>query len=68
MRRQLKFVQDKRLIKRARRDAKLTQTQAGKLAGYSLRTWQMWERGESLMRVSVYEFFQKALRDRDTKE
>jgi DNA-binding transcriptional regulator YiaG len=34
-------------LKTARRKAKLTQSQAAKLAGVKLRTWQEWEQGRA---------------------
>lgn len=44
-------------IKRARKMYKLTQTEAARLIGYSLRSWQEWEGGRRKMRSVVLDAF-----------
>lgn len=41
----------------ARKAAGLTQTQAAKLVGVTLRAWQYWEAGERTMPTSAWELF-----------
>jgi DNA (cytosine-5)-methyltransferase 1 len=44
-------------IKQARKEAGLTQKQAGELVHVEVRTWQKWEYGERPMSAAVWELF-----------
>ena len=44
-------------IKQARQAAGLTQTEAAKLVGVALRTWQHWEGGDRKMSAPVWKLF-----------
>ncbi|WP_347990093.1 hypothetical protein [Methylomonas sp. AM2-LC] len=44
-------------IKKARKDAGLTQTKAAVLIYKDLRTWQYWEKGEREMDIALFELF-----------
>jgi DNA-binding XRE family transcriptional regulator len=46
-----------RLVLRARKEAGLTQKEAGELIGCSRRTWQDWEAGARKMRKTYFEIF-----------
>jgi len=47
-----------RVIKQARLDAGLTQTEAAELIYCGLRTWQQWEAGDRKMHRAFFELFQ----------
>ncbi len=44
-------------IKQARKEAGLTQEEAGKLVGGGKRTWQNWEYGTRIMPAAKWELF-----------
>ena len=44
-------------IRKAREDAKLTQTAAAALIHSTLRTWQQWEAGDRRMHPGLFELF-----------
>ncbi|MFZ4504585.1 MAG: helix-turn-helix domain-containing protein [Methylovulum sp.] len=44
-------------IKQARKEAGLTQTQAGKLIHKSCRAWQQYEKGDREMDLAYWELF-----------
>jgi putative transcriptional regulator len=44
-------------IKKARLDARLTQTQAAALIYKNIRTWQQWEAGDREMDPAFFELF-----------
>ncbi|EBW2268526.1 XRE family transcriptional regulator [Salmonella enterica] len=41
-----------------RKEARLTQTEAGKLVYSACRTWQQWEQGKRKMHPAIWELFQ----------
>jgi putative transcriptional regulator len=45
------------VIKRERARLGLTQTQAARRIGYTLRAWQQWEGGQRSMRASLWQAF-----------
>jgi len=45
------------VIKQSRKDAGLTQTQAGAVAYSTCRAWQKWEKGEARMHPAMFELF-----------
>ena len=44
-------------IKAARKAAGLTQAEAGRVIGYTMRGWQNWEHGGAEMKQALYDLF-----------
>lgn len=55
---------DRKLIRDARAFAGLTQAQAAQLVHVTVRTWQMWEAGQSVMRPGYWSLFVSKARAR----
>ena len=51
-------------IARKRNDAGLTQTQAAAMLHKTLRTWQKWESGDTVMDLAYWELFNIKLGER----
>lgn len=45
------------VIRRARKEARLTQEEAAALIDYSTRAWQEWERGHTPMHRAIFRYF-----------
>lgn len=52
-------------VKAARQAYGLTQGQAARLIGYSLRAWQSWEGGKRTMRPRLLQFFRSEAARKD---
>ena len=54
-------------IKEARRNAGLTQKNAASLIGYHLRAWQMWEKGDRVMRRLLFDVWLQKLKENNER-